>query len=147
MKYVWLKIVVDHNQNPAPTWDGWKIFQYQHTEYVRVFTQLNHICTISLGTYSTRSMSTNRKGYGDLQILNQLESVRTQHLVSSENSDTTHWLRCVDAYCGNIVAGLVFLYKFIWSTDDSSWVVACCCCHVFSIKCGFDIIIYIYTYV
>lgn len=40
-------------------------------------------------------------------------------------------------YC----AGLVFFYKFIWSTDDSSWVVACSCCRVFSIKCGFNIII------
>lgn len=43
----------------------------------------------------------------DLQNLNKLERV-LQHLVPSENSDTAHWLRCVDAYCGNIVQGLYF---------------------------------------
>ena len=78
----------------------------------------------------------------DLQKLNKLESV-LQYLVPSENSDTTHWLRCVDAYCGNIVQGFYFLQVYM---DDSSWVVACSCCRVFSIKCGFDIVYIIYMF-
>lgn len=140
VKYVWLKIVVDHKPNPAPTWDSWKICQYQHTEYVRVFIQLNHIFTISLGAYWTWSMSTNRKGYGlaKFEYINLNASAafgairKLGHGALAEMCGCLLWQYC---------AGLVFFYKFIWSTDDSSWVVACSCCRVFSIKCGFNIII------
>ena len=75
----------------------------------------------------------------DLQNLNKLErvcSIWCHPKTRTRRIGWDVWMLIVV-----ILRRACIFYKFIWSTDDSSWVVACSCCRVFSIKCGFNIII------